>query len=164
MPITLELTRTPSGFGGSCAFWLCSHCGRRVRFLYFKGWCFVCRNCARLNYRSQQRTKDSTNHAYAGLRLARERLHWEPPFPVVPMDFPPLSRTGPKECAGPHTAAIWPVTGGIRRSTAGTVWRKCCVSCGVEPRANAEESEISKALKSPKVQESANIKKGRQNL
>ena len=55
----LELTRTPSGFGGSCAFWLCPRCGKRVRFLYFKNLGFVCRSCAKLNYRSQQRTRVS---------------------------------------------------------------------------------------------------------
>ena len=84
----LELTRTPSGFGGSCVFWLCPRCGKRVRFLYFKGRGFLCRGCAKLNYRCQQRTKDSVNHAHDGLKLAREKLRWEPPFPMAPMDFP----------------------------------------------------------------------------
>lgn len=86
--VTLELTRVPSGFGGSCAFWLCPCCGRRVRFLYFKKLGFVCRNCAKLNYRCQQRTHDSINHAYDGIRLAREKLRWQPLIDVVPMDFP----------------------------------------------------------------------------
>lgn len=93
---TLELTRTPSGFGGSCAFWLCPHCGRRVRFLYFKGRGFACRSCAKLNYRCQQRTKDSTNYARDGLKLAREKLHWEPPCQVAPADFPHLVPGKPK--------------------------------------------------------------------
>lgn len=85
---TLELTRTPSGFGGSCAYWLCPRCGKRVRFLYFKNRDFLCQSCAKLNYRCQQRTKDSTNYAHDGLKLAREKLRWEPPFPMAPMDFP----------------------------------------------------------------------------
>jgi len=93
---TLELTRIPSGFGGSRAFWMCPRCGRRARFLYFKKLSFVCRRCAKLNYRCQQRTKDSTNHAYDGLRLAREKLRWTPPLPVAPMDFPHVVPGKPK--------------------------------------------------------------------
>lgn len=84
---TLELARMQSGFGGSRAFWLCPICGRRARFLYFKGRGFVCRGCAALNYRSQQRTRDSINHYQDGLKLARDKLGWEAPFPVTPMDF-----------------------------------------------------------------------------
>ncbi len=86
--ITLELTRIPSGFGGSRAFWVCPRCGRRARYLYFSNRDFVCRGCAALNYAVQQRTKSSTNYAHDGLRLARERLGWTLPFPVAPMDFP----------------------------------------------------------------------------
>lgn len=92
----LELIRTPSGFGGSCAFWLCPHCGRRVRYLYFKGRGFVCRECAKLNYRCQQRTKDCVNPAYDGIRYAREKLHWQPLIDVVPADFPHMTPDRPK--------------------------------------------------------------------
>ena len=93
---TLELTRTPSGFGGSCAYWLCPCCGKRVRFLYFKGRGFLCRGCAKLNYRCQQRTKDSTNYAQDGLKLARERLGWVPPFDICPAEFPYVTPDRPK--------------------------------------------------------------------
>jgi len=93
---TLELARIPSGFGGSRAFWLCPHCGRRARFLYFKKLGFVCRSCAKLNYQCQQRTRDSTNHAHDGLRLAREKLGWVPPFPVCPADFSHIVPPRPK--------------------------------------------------------------------
>lgn len=96
LSVTLELTRTPSGFGGSCAYWLCPHCGRRARFLHFKGRGFVCRGCARLNYASQQRTHDSTDYAYDGFRLAREKLRWKPSFQVVPADFPYMTPERPK--------------------------------------------------------------------
>lgn len=92
----LELTRTPSGFGGSCAFWVCPCCGKRARFLYFKKLGFVCRSCAKLNYCCQQRTKDSTNYARDGLKLARDKLRWEPPFPVAPVDFPYIVPDRPK--------------------------------------------------------------------
>ena len=93
---TLELIRTPSHFGGGCAFWLCPRCGRRVRFLYFKNLGFACRTCCKLNYAVQQRTHDSTNHARDGLKLAREKLRWEPPFPVAPADFPHIVPDKPK--------------------------------------------------------------------
>lgn len=93
---TLELTRTPSGFGGSCAYWLCPRCGKRVRYLYFKNRGFLCRDCARLNYRCQQRTKDSTNHVQDGLKLARDKLYWEPPFDICPAEFPYVTPDKPR--------------------------------------------------------------------
>jgi len=92
----LELTHIPSGFGGSRVFWLCPHCGWRARFLYFKDRGFLCRECARLNYRSQQRTRDSINYARDGLKLAREKLGWEPPGWISPMDFPSLTPPCPR--------------------------------------------------------------------
>ena len=92
----LKLARTPSGFGGSCAYWLCPHCGKRARFLYFKGGIFLCRECAKLNYRCQQRTKDCVNPAYDGIKLAREKLHWQPLIDVMPMDFPYTTPDRPK--------------------------------------------------------------------
>jgi len=88
---TLELERVPSGFGGSRAFWVCPRCGKRVRYLYFKGETLTCRECARLNYRSQQRTRDSLTYVQDGLKLAREKLHWEPPAWITPLDFPNLT-------------------------------------------------------------------------
>lgn len=98
---TLELARVRSAFGGSRAFWLCPICGRRARFLYRKDRRFVCRECAKLNYQSQQRTKDSINHFRDGLKLAREKLSWEPPGYIAPMDFPRLLPDRPK---GMHEA------------------------------------------------------------
>lgn len=92
----LELARVRSGFGGSRAFWLCPICGRRARYLYFKGRRFVCRGCANLNYRSQQRTRDSLNHAYDGIELARKKLRWQPLIDVAPMDFPYVTPDKPK--------------------------------------------------------------------
>ncbi len=93
---TLELARVPSGFGGTRAFWLCPRCGQRARYLYFKGQGFVCRECAKLNYRSQQRTKNSINHFRDGMKLAREELRWEPPGWFVPMDFPHMTPPCPR--------------------------------------------------------------------
>ena len=93
---TLELTRVRSGFGGDRAFWCCPRCGNRSRFLYFKKAGFVCRTCAGLNYKVQQRTKNSINHFCDGLKLAREKLGWEPPNWVVPVDFPYISPPRPQ--------------------------------------------------------------------
>lgn len=93
---TLELSRVRSGFGGTRAFWLCPRCGRRARFLYFQGQDFQCRECAQLNYRSQQRTKSSLNHYEDGLRLAVDKLQWRPPIDVVPMDFPHVTPGRPR--------------------------------------------------------------------
>ncbi len=56
----LELSRKPNGFGGSQAFFLCPACGRRARYLYLTGAAFLCRKCARLNYKSQQETRSET--------------------------------------------------------------------------------------------------------
>lgn len=56
----VELSHKNNGFGWWQTFFLCPECGERVRFLYLTGRRgFLCRRCARLNYRSQQRTKDS---------------------------------------------------------------------------------------------------------
>lgn len=93
---TLELVRTANHFGGSRAYWLCPRCGRRCRYLYFKNHRFQCRECAKLNYRCQQRTNDSTNYARDGLKLAREKLGWEPPFDICPAEFPYVTPDKPK--------------------------------------------------------------------
>lgn len=93
---TLELIRVRSGFGGDRAFWCCPRCGNRSRFLYFKKAGFVCRECAGLNYASQQRTKNSINHFRDGLKLAREKLGWEPQNWIVPIEFPYISPPRPK--------------------------------------------------------------------
>ena len=86
----------PSGFGGRRTFWLCPCCGRRARYLYFKGQGFVCRECAKLNYRSQQRTKSSINHFRDGMKLATEMLSWQPLIDVAPMDFPYVTPDRPR--------------------------------------------------------------------
>lgn len=93
---TLELTHVRSGFGGNRTFWLCPRCGQRARYLYFRKPGFLCRECAKLNYRSQQRTKSSINHYRDGMKLAREKLRWEPLIDVMPMDFPHVTPDRPR--------------------------------------------------------------------
>lgn len=70
----LQLTRIKNGFGGTRAFWLCPCCGKRVRYLYFKDRHFVCRECARLNYRSQQETKGDMLDYYKGMDYAEKHF------------------------------------------------------------------------------------------
>lgn len=72
---SLDLARIPSGLGGSRAFWLCPVCGGRVRYLYQTGPRFLCRKCARLNYKSQQETRsDSMYYYHKGMALVGKRL------------------------------------------------------------------------------------------
>ena len=72
---TVELSHKVNGYGGQQTFFLCPACGRRVRYLYCKGWQFVCRSCARLNYRSQQETRsDSMYHYGKGMALVEKHL------------------------------------------------------------------------------------------
>lgn len=79
----LPLTRTRCGCGGLRPFWMCPRCRRRVRYLYVsdrqsdRGFC--CRYCARLNYSSQQATKDAFYYYTAGLSYARDYLHYAAP-------------------------------------------------------------------------------------
>jgi hypothetical protein len=71
---TILMDRIQNGFGGTRPFWLCPCCSKRVRYLHFKGNCFMCRECAGLNYRSQQATKNSTYYFRAGMQYARRRF------------------------------------------------------------------------------------------
>lgn len=52
--------------------------GARRRYLYFKDLRFVCRECAKLNYRSQQQTRDSMADYYRGMDYAEKHF---PPCP-----------------------------------------------------------------------------------
>lgn len=74
---TLELSRKANGFGGNQTFFLCPACGARVRYLYQTGATFLCRKCARINYRSQQDTKsDSMYYYYKGMEFAELHFEW----------------------------------------------------------------------------------------
>jgi len=71
----LELSRKANGFGGDQAFFLCPACGQRVRYLYQVGAGFLCRKCARVNYRSQQETRSGTMYYYdKGIDLIEKHL------------------------------------------------------------------------------------------
>ena len=72
---TLELSRKENGFGGSQAFFICPACGERRRYLYLSKNAFMCRKCAKLNYRSQQETRSDSMYFYhKGLDLVEKHL------------------------------------------------------------------------------------------
>ena len=55
--IPLELSQVPNMDGKTKRlYFLCPYCGKRVRYLYRKHSGYMCRMCAGLNYRSQQKS------------------------------------------------------------------------------------------------------------
>lgn len=77
----IEISRKQNGFGGSQAFFLCPGCGGRVRYLYQVGDSFLCRKCAKLNYRSQQETRsDSMYYYHKGVTLVEKHLYTWPRY------------------------------------------------------------------------------------
>lgn len=94
--IELELSRKRNGYGGQQTFFLCPGCGRRVRYLYLsKRMPFLCRKCARLNYKSQQQTRDSMTDYFKGMKLVEERLAL-PPWPIDGFSFVAYTPDKPK--------------------------------------------------------------------
>ena len=84
--VTVKLSHKHNGYGGEQVFFLCPQCGERVRYLYLKEERFLCRKCARLNYRSQQKTEDSMTDFYKGMEYA-EKFLTLPPWPVDGFSF-----------------------------------------------------------------------------
>ena len=75
---SLELSHKVNGYGGRQTFFLCPACGIRARYLYQAGGTFLCRKCARLNYKSQQETRSDSMYYYdKGMALVEK--HLEPP-------------------------------------------------------------------------------------
>lgn len=72
--ITIKTSTSNNGFGGWQIFFHCPQCGKRVRFLYAKEQRFCCRDCAGLNYRSQQQTKNCQADIRDGLRYVDAHL------------------------------------------------------------------------------------------
>lgn len=73
--ITIE--EKPNGYGGKQLFFICPKCGARARFLYWRDsvvFPFVCRKCARLNYKSQQATKNEMYYYYKGMEYAEKHF------------------------------------------------------------------------------------------
>lgn len=73
----VKLSRKNNGFGWWQTFFLCPGCGERVRFLYLTGRRgFLCRKCARLNYKSQQETRSGSMYYY-GKGMALVEKHFD---------------------------------------------------------------------------------------
>lgn len=71
----IEISRVPNNYGGARTFLLCPGCGRRVRFLYLRFGRFHCRACSRLNYASQQDTRDELLPYRRAVKLLCDKLH-----------------------------------------------------------------------------------------
>ena len=83
----INLSHKRNGYGGRQTYFLCPGCGGRVRFLYLTGRRgFLCRKCARLNYKSQQQTKDGMVDYWKGMEYAKKYLTL-PPWPIDGFSF-----------------------------------------------------------------------------
>lgn len=73
---TLELSSKENGFGGAQTFFLCPSCGARRRYLYLTERGFLCRECAHLNYRSQQEPRSDSMYNYRkGMDFVEKHLN-----------------------------------------------------------------------------------------
>lgn len=85
--LKIALSSKRNGYGGQQTFFLCPACGQRVRYLYLTGRRgFLCRKCAKLNYKSQQQTKDSMVDYWNGMNYVKRYLNL-PPWPVDGFSF-----------------------------------------------------------------------------
>ena len=82
---TILLSGKRNGYGGRQIFFICPCCGKRVRYLYLKAG-FRCRECAKLNYRSSQRTRGEYDAYDRGKKYVHQHLDilWNPDL----LDFP----------------------------------------------------------------------------
>ena len=101
-PVTIELSLKPNGYGGQQTFFICPHCGRRYRYLYLIDRSFVCRQCGRLNYKSQQ-TRDSMADYWNGMKYMEKHLG-TPQWPVDGFSFVSYRPGKPK---GMHNSTYW---------------------------------------------------------
>jgi hypothetical protein len=70
--VVAQIVSRPCHFGGTRPLFLCPHCTRPARFIYFKRRRFVCRNCTGLRYWTQSAAPDA-RMAY-GIRRIQRRL------------------------------------------------------------------------------------------
>lgn len=70
---SIKLSRINNGFGGNPrTFFICPLCEKRVRKIYLRWGSFRCRECAKLNYPSQQTTNNSSRWADRVMNILRE--------------------------------------------------------------------------------------------
>lgn len=71
----IRMSSKRNGFGGTDqVFFICPACGDRRRYLYQVGNTFLCRGCARLNYRSQQESRGDMYYYHKGMDFAKNHL------------------------------------------------------------------------------------------
>lgn len=115
----VHISTVPNNYGGARPFFLCPGCGRRVRFLYLHWGRFRCRSCARLNYRSQQATKDELYPYDAAVKLLRERFRVPEDQIPVPMDIPYFIPERPKGMRWATYCALMERYGALRNQYSG---------------------------------------------
>jgi hypothetical protein len=71
---SIHLVTTPLNYGGHRVWWKCPCCLARVGVLYWEGWRWQCRKCARLVHESTRQTEDTL--AYKRVNKIREKLGW----------------------------------------------------------------------------------------
>ena len=98
--IEIKLSHKRNGYGGQQTFFLCPGCGGRFRYLYLTSAGVRCRSCAKLNYKSQQQTRDSMADYSKGMDYAEKHLA-PAPFPIDGFGF---LRYTPDRPSGMHEA------------------------------------------------------------
>jgi len=72
---TYGFERVANNYGGAERIYIrCPYCLRRVRYIYLSGKHFKCRICAKLNYKSQQATKNWELASYKLKKYIREKF------------------------------------------------------------------------------------------
>ena len=71
---TFYFDTVPNNYGGQRYYFSCPSCGRRCRLLYHHRVRFKCRQCARLNYSSQQVTKGPDEAAHRLNQFLRNKF------------------------------------------------------------------------------------------
>ena len=83
----IRLSHKANGYGGQQTLFFFPGCGAGGRYLYVAGRKgFLCRKCAKLNYKSQQQTKDSMVDYWNGMNYVKKYLNL-PPWPVDGFSF-----------------------------------------------------------------------------
>lgn len=93
---TAYLDPVENNYGGPPRIYFrCPSCSRRCRFLYLRNLHFKCRQCAELNYYSQQVSKGTDEAAYKMQRFIREKFGVEESMsPAEAVDYFPARPKG----------------------------------------------------------------------
>lgn len=78
----IRFNYVPNTLGGYNYYAICPKCNSRRRILYLKNGCLICRDCAKLNYRSQQISKSGILFEKAS-KLLRDKLEYNGDFKPI---------------------------------------------------------------------------------